>query len=259
MVQVIKLLLYYFLSQLCVTALAIAGYFCFFYLKFNSFPGQLGLPLNLSLAANIVSILFMVWLILSKKYLTINKEALNPGKGSDIIIYSMIGITAMIWMNFLSDLLSLPDWFESTFKMMQDNIVGVLTMAIIAPIFEEMFFRGAIEGYLLRKWKNPRYAILVSALIFGIVHINPIQVLFAFLFGLILGEIYFRTKSLTAVIILHFINNAASVALMILYPEDETLTQLLGFDNMAILSSISLIAFVLLLRAFINRYPKKYI
>mgnify|MGYP000048990409 FL=1 len=47
---------------------------------------------------------------------------------------------------------------------MKNNVFGILSVCIIAPIFEEIFFRGAIEGYLLRKWENTRWAILVSAL-----------------------------------------------------------------------------------------------
>lgn len=259
MARVIKLLLYYFASQLCATSLALAGYAGWHYIKSGTLPVEWGLPFSLSLAANIASIAFMVWILLRNKYLIIDKEAINPGKTTSILLYSAIGITAMIWLNFISDIMDLPDWFKSTFSMMQEDIVGIITMAIIAPIFEEMLFRGAIEGHLLKKWKNPRYAILVSALIFGIVHLNPAQILFAFLFGLILGDIYFRTKSLSAVIILHFINNTISVIIMFLFPEYDKLTDLLGFNTMACLSLISFIAFIFLMKIFKKRFSNKAI
>src|SRR5574344_1488484 len=243
MARVIKLLLYYFASQLCATSLALAGYAGWHYIKSGTLLVEWGLPFSLSLAANIASIAFMVWILLRNKYLIIDKEAINPGKPTNILLYSAIGITAMIWLNFISDIMDLPDWFKSTFSMMQENIVGIITMSIIAPIFEEMLFRGAIEGHLLNKWKNPRHAIFVSA----------------FLFGLILGDIYFRTRSLTAVIILHFINNTISVIIMFLFPEYDKLTDLLGFNTMACLSLISFIAFIFLMKIFMNRFSNKAI
>lgn len=107
-----------------------------------------------------------------------------------------------------------PQYSRKRLCTNENNVFGILSVCIIAPIFEEIFFRGAIEGYLLRKWENPRWAILVSALIFGLIHMNPAQILFAFLFGIILGELYYRTGSLLPSIILHFINNTLSLILM---------------------------------------------
>ena len=122
----------------------------------------------------------------------------------------------------------LPNIAENIFAQMKNNVFGILSVCIVAPIFEEIFFRGAIEGYLLRKWRNPRWAILVSALIFGLIHMNPAQMLFAFLFGIILGELYYRTGSLLPSIILHFINNTLSLILMNVFEEKDTLTDIFG-------------------------------
>ena len=57
---------------------------------------------------------------------------------------------------------------------------------------------------------------------------NPAQILFAFLFGIILGELYYRTGSLLPSIILHFINNTLSLILMNVFEEKDTLTDILG-------------------------------
>ena len=70
----------------------------------------------------------------------------------------------------------------------------------MAPVVEELLFRGAIQGHLLRKWKKPLWAIVVSSLIFGIVHGNWVQAPFAFVVGLALGWIYYHSENFLHVI-----------------------------------------------------------
>ena len=86
-----------------------------------------------------------------------------------------------------------------------------------------------MQGHLMRKWKNPAWAILASALIFGLVHGNPVQMFFASILGVVLGWVYYRTGSLLPGMLMHFINNGMSVLLFHLSGEkDETLTEALG-------------------------------
>jgi len=77
---------------------------------------------------------------------------------------------------------------------------------IVGPICEEIIFRGIIEEGFLHTY-SPNKAILFSAMIFGGIHLVPLQVLSAFLAGILLGWIYWKTRSLWIVIILHIINN----------------------------------------------------
>lgn len=78
---------------------------------------------------------------------------------------------------------------------------------------EELLFRGAIQGHLLKIWKNPVWPIVVSSLLFGIVHGNPAQIPFAFVLGLALGWMYYLTGSIIPSILMHFINNGTAVLL----------------------------------------------
>ena len=73
------------------------------------------------------------------------------------------------------------------------------------------YCRGAIEGHLLRKWKHPAGAIVFSSLVFGVVHGNWVQAPFAFVIGLALGWMYYRTGSLLPGILMHFVNNSTAV------------------------------------------------
>ena len=87
-----------------------------------------------------------------------------------------------------------------------------LVVAIFAPIFEEWLCRGMVLRGLLTKMK-PVWAIVVSALFFAVIHANPWQALNAFLIGLVMGYVYYKTGSLILTMIIHFVNNGTSVIL----------------------------------------------
>lgn len=87
-----------------------------------------------------------------------------------------------------------------------------LLAAIFAPIFEEWLCRGMILRGLLTKMK-PGWAIVVSALFFAIIHMNPWQALNAFIIGVIMGYVYYKTGSLILTMIIHFVNNGTAVIL----------------------------------------------
>ncbi|MGX4599019.1 CPBP family intramembrane glutamic endopeptidase [Faecalimicrobium sp. JNUCC 81] len=103
------------------------------------------------------------------------------------------------------------DFILNNLSSIEIGIVG-LTLAIqiliTAPIFEELLFRGVILNGLLSKYKNNyKKAIIISALIFGIAHLNIPQGINAFILGIILGGIYYCTGSMKLSIFAHFINN----------------------------------------------------
>lgn len=91
-----------------------------------------------------------------------------------------------------------------------DSVIGVFNIVLLAPIVEEWIFRGVcLRGFLSRY--SPCKAIIVSSIIFAIIHFQPIQLLGALCLGLFLGYIYFVTKSLTNTIILHLVANIAGL------------------------------------------------
>ena len=87
-----------------------------------------------------------------------------------------------------------------------------LTVAIMAPIFEEWLCRGMVLRGLLKKMK-PVWAIVVSALFFALIHGNPWQALNAFILGMVMGFVYYRTGSLLLTMLIHFVNNGTAVIL----------------------------------------------
>lgn len=87
-----------------------------------------------------------------------------------------------------------------------------LLTAIFAPIFEEWLCRGMVLRGLLTKMK-PGWAIVVSALFFAVIHLNPWQALNAFIIGVVMGYVYYKTGSLWLTMLIHFVNNGTAVVL----------------------------------------------
>ena len=110
---------------------------------------------------------------------------------------------------------------------------AILTTVVLAPILEEILFRGLILDPVREKSGATR-AVLISALLFGIIHIIPQQVVNAFVIGIILGFLYVRTGSLVNVIFIHAVNNGLAYVQMELFGDEAastTLRSMIGSDT----------------------------
>ena len=106
----------------------------------------------------------------------------------------------------------------------------LISAIFLAPIFEEIIFRGYIGG-TLRKAYGATSAWLVSSILVGLVHGIPSVILPATLSGLVLGFYYLRYRSLILVIILHAMNNITACFLLSLGLEDVSMRQMIGDDR----------------------------
>jgi membrane protease YdiL (CAAX protease family) len=80
----------------------------------------------------------------------------------------------------------------------------------VAPITEELFFRGIIlRGLLAKPGSNAVWPVLLSALLFSIYHLNPCLMIPAFVLGLACGALFVSSRSVTACVILHLAYNIA--------------------------------------------------
>jgi membrane protease YdiL (CAAX protease family) len=131
------------------------------------------------------------------------------------IIVFMAGfvITASEIDNVLTYFLPMPDFFRSTFNLLMAKqlfIVSIIMVGIIPGFAEEMLFRGVLLNGLEKNYSNKK-AILISALLFGIVHLNPWQFVTAFIIGIVSAWIYIKTKSIVLCIYMHLFNNITSI------------------------------------------------
>lgn len=88
--------------------------------------------------------------------------------------------------------------------------ISLLSVSIFAPFFEEWLCRGIVLRGLLKKMK-PGWAIVVSALFFAVLHMNPWQAIPAFILGLLFGYVYYKTGSLKLTMLMHCVNNTLAV------------------------------------------------
>ena len=162
-------------------------------------------------------------------------------------------------VNGISELTELQDNNMELYKSMATSIPGIITIVILAPICEELTFRDAIQGYLHRNGYKAWHCIIASAMLFGIIHLNPAQIPFAFAMGLFLGWLYYRTGSVMPGIVCHILNNGIAIVSIATSDSDETLIETLGTTNFVIAMIVSTVAFAVLtfwLNRHFDNHPK---
>lgn len=123
----------------------------------------------------------------------------------------IIGFTRLIWVYFLQ-LINIPI-SQAQFPPLQSFwmvIVGLIAVSIIPATSEELLFRGVIQGMLGKK-KKTWTAILVTSVLFALMHGDVSSLTYTFAAGIVMGLIYHYTGSLWLSIIYHATNNAISV------------------------------------------------
>ena len=140
-----------------------------------------------------------------------------------LYIFGVIGIG---YLTTLSLTLLFPKFVE--FYSMESGDVPVTTLcmillyvsnALLPAILEEWAFRGIICKNLLPYGKKG--AIIISSLLFGIMHIDPPRIIFTFVIGVLLAICYEITGSLVLPMVIHFLNNALSVTALLFMDESD--------------------------------------
>ena len=173
-----------------------------------------------------------------------------PMKGWVLAILVMFGTLATSYISdfFTSLLPPMPDFLKQALERLTMDgplWVSFLTVSIMAPFFEEWLCRGMVLRGLLhfkhtvrvttpteeeasagvkpgdvvtRHGLKPAWAIVISALFFAVLHMNPWQGIAAFLLGCIFGYVYWKTGSLKLTMLMHFTNNTFALILANCFP-----------------------------------------
>ena len=145
-------------------------------------------------------------------------------------------------------------YFSDLMEKMTSNEATLILLAVImAPVFEEIIFRGIIQKGLINKGLKPKTAIVISAVVFGLVHGNPWQFVGAVLLGSVLGLVYYKTKSLLLPILLHAFNNLCS-AILIFYNKTESFSETFHVSEWLLLG-VGIVLFTLFYFLFVKKYP----
>lgn len=190
----------------------------------------------------------------------------SPKKGLSLYCVGFVVGVAMlanVFTNYFNSFIKYYFGFEATQSSIGDNyyadpfelIFTILAVAVIPALVEEFAFRGMILGALRKFGDIP--AILVSAILFALLHGNFIQIPFALIIGIALGFIVVISDSIWPAIIAHFINNAFSVLVNALPENDKSVN--LALLLMFLLFVLGILSFIILKRknafAGLNKTP----
>jgi len=128
-----------------------------------------------------------------------------------------IAVSAAVLVALLAQLIN--HWFpfpkeyiNSLMKLFDQDVTlwqSLLVVAVLPGICEEIMFRGWLIRFF--EGKQARYAVIVSALLFAIFHLDPFRLLPTFLLGLLLGWLTVRSGSIVNSMLSHAVNNALAL------------------------------------------------
>lgn len=166
-------------------------------------------------------------LIIVCVYYVVRKDCKNPylsymksPRAHDFLLSLVTFLMLMFFINGLTELVDVPDILKNQFDGMMHNWLCIVGITLVGPISEEFCFRRGVLGSLLASPKFHRYALLLSAFVFALIHLNPAQMGGAFLLGLFFGWVYIRTHSLILPLVFHVLNNSISVVLSFIFGND---------------------------------------
>ena len=186
-----------------------------------------------SVVSSVIIIALFVWL----KWAPISRNYIQQ-KPWDVLVWTILaGMGAILPLQWLYEQMNITmsDDVKHLFESIMGSRWGYLALGILAPVAEELVFRGAILRSLMAyfNYRLPWIPIVISALLFGVVHGNVAQFANAFVMGLLLGWLYCRTHSIVLGVALHWVNNTVAYAMYKLMPEmnDGQLIDLFHGDN----------------------------
>jgi uncharacterized protein len=172
----------------------------------------------------ILSFVLTLWFAIYKRKLSPKEEKFYFNKIPNVAypILILLTLAVLILLDPLISLIPIPDSFK---KILEDMMSGqspwvIILMVIGAPILEEMLFRGIILDGFLHHY-SPQKAIIWSSILFGLVHLNPWQFVAAFTGGLLIGWVYWQTRSLLPAMFIHFVMNFSSFLLQFILVGDD--------------------------------------
>ncbi len=182
------------------------------------------------------------------------KNALSPDKLKlCVAMFFTGGCLAVAWNNILG-MVHIADYSSAYSKVTQTFYTGrivleITALCVIIPMVEELLYRGIVYGRL-RDWLGVPAALVVSAIIFGAVHMNLVQFIYASVFGLLLAYIAEVNKSLWCAISAHMAANLTSVL--------RAETKLFDFMNHSLMIQIIVTILLLVIAGvWVKNNPKR--
>ncbi len=140
-----------------------------------------------------------------------------------LLLLPLVGVTAAVGVNGLvaiSGLIELSETYQEVSEILYTGspIVLILSAAVIAPLVEELLFRGLLYKRL-REHAPQIPAMVLSSMLFGLIHGNLVQFVYATMIGIFLAYVYDKFKTIWAPIIFHAGANLFSIIVTLLSGE----------------------------------------
>ena len=124
-----------------------------------------------------------------------------------VVLLIGLGIIASEVDNITRLLLPIPGFFAEIMSLFEEEgFLMLIAVAVVAPLTEELLERGLILRGLLSHYST-RKAVVVSAVLFAVTHMNPYQLFSAFAAGILLAWLFIKTRSLLPCILAHSFYN----------------------------------------------------
>lgn len=199
--------------------------------------------------------LVSVTLFLKMKWAEVSRNYIMTRPWFTLFWSVIAALGAIIPSAYMQELM--PEWPDAIQRMIEQSaqqMMGIMNtpggyavICLLAPIGEELVFRGAVLRKLL-EWKPEHRWLMItfSAVLFAVAHMNPAQAIHPLLIGLLLGWMYERTGSIIPGVAYHWANNTAAFLLARLYQDpDITVTQIMGSQSRALMAvGFSLLIFI---------------
>jgi membrane protease YdiL (CAAX protease family) len=174
----------------------------------------------------------------------------------------LVGVLWFFADSMLEDLcgIEMPEELQKTFKELMHSPIGAFGICVAGPILEELLMRTAILGLMLRGGVKPWVAIVISALVFGLMHMNLAQFVFASIGGLMLGFVYYKTNNIFSVMIIHIIQNTFATVMALSMErmgyEDEQIHDTIGVPAVVVLLIVFASGSVYFLKRLCSQFPQ---
>jgi membrane protease YdiL (CAAX protease family) len=139
-----------------------------------------------------------------------------------LLIWGLIGALCALVLTFifnatgLTQIGSFQEAENALFGISSSVPVLIVLYCFFTPLVEELIFRYLLYNFIMRYVKRAAAGIILTAALFGIYHLNPVQMLYGFLMGLIITYSYYRHHILTIPFVVHACANAVALAITLI-------------------------------------------
>lgn len=120
----------------------------------------------------------------------------------------------------MEEMLAKTSKFITQFDNIGQLLLGIVVVAIIPGIGEELVFRGLVQNHVYRITKNIHVAIWIGALLFSLFHLQFYGLIPRMFLGAIFGYMYYFSGNIIYPMIAHFVNNGFTLIMLYLYQNE---------------------------------------